>query len=510
MSWQDFCQLIQSTPNPEIDFLRKQAAAKWDEYQVYPNSIYDKDGSILFLIKDQATKKLVVFRNSQLFQDFEGSPESFKGEEIKICPLSLANAATTRKHFPFTGPVPLQQFPVTIGLGDRLGIASPGHLRLIKKYQGVRPVLAQQSIRELNLTGRNYQQVLDSATWAVFQEDYQNGFGADGDHLKTADEVQMALDCGFTMITLDCSEHIDNNIPNLSPTDLAAQYAKLPAEVRSKYEPNYLNSAFEINGLSIRFSEAELQKAVLIYNQAIQHTMAIYRDVIVPADRTIDFEVSIDETVTSTSPSSHFLVAKELVEAGVKVASLAPRFCGEFQKGIDYIGDLHQFETEFAQHVKIAAYFGYKISVHSGSDKFSVFPTVGRLTEGRYHLKTAGTNWLEAMRIIAGKDPALFREIYAFALEHLPEAKKYYHISAVPARVPDLSSLTDAQLPQLLEHNDARQVLHITYGLILQAKDNREKYIFKDRFDRVLFQYETEYYQILETHIGKHLAELGV
>ena len=390
-----------------------------------------------------------------------------------------------------------------------MGIASPGHLRLIKKHPDVRPVLAQQSIRELNLTGRNYQQVLNSATWAVFQEDYQNGFGADGDHLKTAPEVQMALDCGFTMITLDCSEHIDNNIPNFSAADLSARYANLPAEVRSKYENNYLNRTFEVNGLSIRFSEMELQKTVLIYNQAIKHTITIYRDIIVPAGRTIDFEVSIDETVTSTSPTSHFLVAKELTESGVKVASLAPRFCGEFQKGIDYIGDLNRFETEFTEHVKIAAYFGYKISVHSGSDKFSVFPAVGRLTGRRFHLKTAGTNWLEAMRIIAGKEPALFREIYAFALEHLPEAKKYYHISAEPGRVPALSSLSDAQLPQLLEHNDARQVLHITYGLILQAKDPGGNYIFKDRFDRILFQYEGEYYQTLETHIGRHLRHFG-
>jgi hypothetical protein len=81
------------------------------------------------------------------------------------------------------------------------GLSTPGHLRLIKGFK-VRPVLAQQSIRELNLTGRNYPEVLADVVWAVFQEDYQVGFGADGDHLKTFEDIKMALNCGFTLLRI--------------------------------------------------------------------------------------------------------------------------------------------------------------------------------------------------------------------------------------------------------------------------------------------------------------------
>ena len=110
---------------------------------------------------------------------------------------------------------------VTIGLGDRLGLASPGHIRTVTDLD-VFPVLAQQSIRELNLTGRTYDDVISAAAWAVFQQGYKKGYGADGDHLKTAEEVKMALDIGMTMITLDCSDHIDYDAANEDARELAA------------------------------------------------------------------------------------------------------------------------------------------------------------------------------------------------------------------------------------------------------------------------------------------------
>lgn len=510
MSWHNFCEFLLNSHGLTINVFQKKAQENWSSFRVYPYSVHTKEGTTLFLLKDENEKKLVVIGSSGLSKDFQGTTEKFKNEQVKICPLSPVNATALRHHFPFTAPVSLQNFPITVGLGDRLGIASPGHLRLLRKHPNARPILAQQSIRELNLTGRNYQQVLDAATWAVFQEDYQLGFGADGDHLKTAAEVKMALDCGFTMITLDCSEHINNNVPGLTPAEITAEYEHLPMEIRAKYEKGYLNQTFDLKDFHIQLDPLELKKIVLIYDQAINHTVKIYQEVILPAGKAVDFEVSIDETLTPTSPSSHFLVAKELTGLGVKIASMAPRFCGEFQKGIDYIGDPKAFEIEFHRHVQIAAHFGYKISVHSGSDKFSVFPIVGRETGGRFHLKTAGTNWLEAVRIIAQKDPAMFREIYGFALENLNEAKKYYHISAVPDRVPSLNGLQDADLPKLLDRNDSRQILHITYGLILQAKNQNNQNLFRDRIFSLLYHFEEDYNQNLENHIGKHLAYLEI
>src|SRR5690625_169958 len=136
----------------------------------------------------------------------------------------------------------------------------------------------------------------------------------------------------------------------------------------------------------------------------------VYQTYMVTAGRDIDYEISIDETETITSPLAHFFVANELQAADVKVISLAPRFCGEFQKGIDYIGDIEQFEKELSEHALIAEHFGYKLSIHSGSDKFAVFPIIAKYTKGVLHVKTAGTNWLEAIRVIAGTNPISIEE----------------------------------------------------------------------------------------------------
>lgn len=477
---------------------------------IYPDSIHSVDGTMFFIVREQEGKRLVVIGEGKIFDKFSGNVITHKGYNIKICLLSHQNCSALREVFPFTAPVSVLDNPVTIGLGDRLGLASAGHIRLIKKHD-VKPVLAQQSMRELNLTGRTYTGVLDDVSWAVFQEGYTGGFGADGDHLKKPGEIQMALDCGYTMITLDCSEHINNDIPSLSKERIKEKYDSVCDCLRRDYEDRYLNKTFKLpEGYEITFTLDSLMEIVLIYQDAINFAVDIYNKYIKNYHRKVDFEVSIDETLTPTSPQAHFFVATELEKANVKAASVAPRFCGEFQKGIDYIGNLKDFEREFKVHAAIARKFGYKISVHSGSDKFSVFPVIGRETAGRYHLKTAGTNWLEAVRVIACKCPDLYREMHKYALGVLEEAKKYYHISADTSKIPDIDTLSDDELPTLMDENDSRQVIHITYGLLLQAKDSNGDYIFKDRIYKVLYDYENAYYETLESHIGKHLTKLGV
>ena len=121
------------------------------------------------------------------------------------------------------------------------------------------------------------------------------------------------------------------------------------------------------------------------------------------------------------------------------------------------------------------------------------------------HLKTAGTNWLEALRVIAQKNPGLFREIFKFALEKLPDAKKFYNITENIANIPDLDSLSDDELPTLLNQNDARQVLHVTYGSILSAKNDDGTKIYKNKIYATLNEYEDDYYDALIKHIGRHI-----
>jgi len=464
-----------------------------ENYFEYPNSSVRYGNSKLFIVKENNEKFLYVFGKSETYDLLEGETENFGTFEFKRCPLSNSNAKIIRRFFPFTNPVSHKNHPFTLGLGDRLGLASPGHIRLIKDMN-VFPVLAQQSIRELNLTGRTYDDVLSAAVWAVFQEGYKKGYGADGDHLKTREEVKMALDCGFTMITLDCSEHIRNDIVTLDKPEIDVLYNFLDANTTKKLEEEYADKTI---------SSDNLKKIVLIYFDAINHTIDIYNCLL--RGKSIDFEISIDETAFTTSPEAHYFVANELLKAGIEITSLAPRFCGEFQKGIDYKGDLDQFAEEFSIHAKIANKLGYKLSVHSGSDKFAVFPVIYRETGREIHVKTAGTNWLEALRVIAKKNPELFRDIFTFALEKLPYAKKFYHITENIENIPDINHLNDNELPSLLDQNDSRQVLHVTYGSILSAVNSGGTTVYKDKIYAVLNQYEEDYYNALIKHIGKHI-----
>ena len=477
----------------------------------YPDSVHEHDGSRYMIARIGGAKKLVIENTGGSAAAFEGESTSDPdGSARKICPLSNANAAALKTLFPGIGPVSFKGRKYSIGLGDRLGLASPGHIRVLKGLD-VFPVLAQQSMRELNLTGRTYDDVLSAAVWAVFWEGWREGWGADGDHLKTPAEIAMALNCGFTMITLDCSDHIDNKAADLSAADALSAYQAYSPALRNHFEAKYLGRPYLLpDGSKIEFSAESLARTMLVYLKAVYYAEDIYFSRIKPHRCTVDFELSIDETLTSTSSEAHFFVANELAGAGVEIANMAPRFCGEFQKGIDYIGDIERFRAEYAAHAAIAQHFGYRISVHSGSDKFSVFPDIGRLTFNGFHVKTAGTNWLEAARVIARRDPALYREMHAYALEHLAEARKYYHIKGDPANVPALGTLSDAELPSLMDRDDSRQIIHISYGLLLSAKNDLNESIFRDRILKTLDMFEGDYANGLVRHIGKHLETLGL
>src|SRR5690606_11911258 len=125
------------------------------------------------------------------------------------------------------------------------------------------------SIRELNLTGRNYKQVLDAACYAAFQEGYKAGFGADGDHLKLEEDVKMSIELGFSMLTLDCSDKIDNDIDRMDEAAIAEKYASVSEDVRSYYEAKFLDQSFQVGEHTVRFAKLDVMKNVLIYGTAI-------------------------------------------------------------------------------------------------------------------------------------------------------------------------------------------------------------------------------------------------
>jgi len=156
------------------------------------------------------------------------------------------------------------------------------------------------------------------------------------------------------------------------------------------------------------------------------------------------------------------------------------------------------FEASLAQHAAIARHFGpYKLSIHSGSDKFSIYPAFARQTQGVVHLKTAGTSYLEALRIIARVNPALFREILALGMERYPVDRATYHVSAELSRVPDPATVPDGRLESYLDLFDARQVLHVTYGSALDE--------YGEAIIQTLREHDEAYYNALEIHFRRHL-----
>jgi len=475
-----------------------------EKYSIYDDSVNLTKKATCFLALDN-DKKVLVVTGGEKIEEFEGETVEVGSHSVKVCKLSVKNSKVLQSIFPFTNPTSAKNHDISIGLGDRLGLASPGHIRLIKG-KNIFPILAQQSIRELNLTLRTYENVLSDAVWAVFQEGYKDGFGADGDHLKTPDEVKTALDCGFTMITLDCSEHIDNSIEELSGTALEDKYNTLSDTDKKYWEQKYKGKTFELgDDVKISIDEEAFMKTVLTYAEAIAFAEGIYNDLLKGYEREIDFEISIDETLNATTLQAHLMIANEFSDRNVELLNMAPRFCGEFQKGIDYRGDIAQFTKELKEHFAISKHYGFRISVHSGSDKFSIFPIVGKITGGKYHLKTAGTNWLEAMRVISETSPDLFRKMYKHALKRLPDAKKFYHIFTEPEMVPDIDGLSDAEIPNLMNIEESRQAVHVTYGYLLCDKNDDGSYIFRDDFFSKLNQYEEAYYTALSNHIGHHI-----
>ncbi|MRH41351.1 hypothetical protein GH741_01525 [Aquibacillus halophilus] len=473
--------------------------------KVYEKSYTEQDKVKLVMVKDAQGKWLLAVGEGKILNELNGTLVSHG----KVCTLSHENRLVINRYFDYTVPQAFGTEIATMGLGDRLGLASPGHIETVRN-RNIKPILAQQSIRELTLTNRTMTDILDAASYAVFQEGYKDGYGADGDHIKEEKDIEHALSLGISFLTLDCSDQIQNGVESASDDQVRASFAEISEEVKGYFTNYYLDNAFDVNGLTINYDEITLMKNVLIYSEALDYMEHVYKNYISNADKAIDFEISIDETETITSPNAHFFVANELKRREVTVTSLAPRFCGEFQKGIDYIGDIEQFEKELSEHASIAKYLNYKLSIHSGSDKFSVFPIIGKHTNGVLHIKTAGTNWLEAVRVIADTNPDLYRRMHIHAEEHFEETLKYYHVT------PDLDSITplnnqpDEQLPKYMDNDAARQLFHVTYGILLTAKDENGNYLFKDEFFETLNENEDVYRQALVKHIGRHVDLLGL
>ena len=389
------------------------------------------------------------------------------------------------------------------GLGDRLGIATAGHARAVTGT-GITPAFAQQSIREMTRTKRTPQEVMDDATWGVLAAGWRRPWGADADHLKTPEAVDRCAEAGFVMYTIDPGDHVDDAAAEDPRDALKRKLRGLPwEELETTLE--------ECRARHVRAEVPELDfaRAAAKYGKAVAHTVRMARHVEhTLSPRPLEIEVSVDETATPTTPFEHRFVITELGRLGVEPASVAIRFVGEFEKGIDYKGDLGVFKSETERHAEIARDFGgYKLSIHSGSDKFSVYPVIAEATKGAVHLKTAGTSYLEALRALALVDIELFGEIAAVARSRYDSDRATYHVSGRAEDCPEPDSITTRVAQELLDHDGARQVFHVTYGSALEAACSRGGTLGRALKDALVASARNEevHMDMLERHFRRHL-----
>ena len=490
------------------------SALGYEVLVIYNQSIQKPDSTTFLMIKSCAGRSIICFGETvpdDLLGDETSIEYNDKPLKVKICPCIHENAVSIRKIFKWTAPQ-YAGLKTSFGAGDRIGLATPGHIRALKNYD-IFPVLAQQSIREMSRTIRSAEEVMDDAIWGVFQEGYTGGFGSDADHLKTEQDIKSTVDAGFTGFTIDPSDHINNDADKVNLNELEDLFSGLfdekdeLLEFTGKYAGVDIVIKSKDRDLPILINAEQLKRLAVKYLPAIRFTIwGYYLIKRLKGDEPFDFEMSVDETETPTTVAAHYMIANELTLAGVKLTSLAPRFVGEFQKAIDYIGDPDEFRNQLKDHVAVAGFFGqYKLSIHSGSDKFSIFPIVNQVTGGYFHEKTAGTSYLEALRVVCRYAPNLFREIMKFALDQFEKERFSYHITTDFSRIPRLEKLADSQLEVLLNGNDSRQVLHVTFGATLTATTKNDEYLFRDRILDVIDEHEDEHYKVLNKLFCAHL-----
>lgn len=407
----------------------------------------------------------------------------------------------------------------SFGFGDRIGLATPGHVRaMLNDGQGISAIFPQQSIREMTRTQRTATAVMSDAITAARAAGWTGEIGADADHLKTTADIELTAAAGFTFFTLDPSGRVDRDADRNSLSELEEKYRGLAPQL--PWVTDYVNRVVTLaNGTRIQFDRVVCLRAAVKYGLAIELTKQLADDirrVQTAAGKPYEVELSVDETDHPTTVAEHFIIADQCLRHGIPLVSLAPRFVGDFEKGVDFKGDFAAFESSLDDHAAVARLLGpYKLSLHSGSDKLSVYTALARRTTGQFHVKTAGTSYLEAVRVVCRRNEQLFRSIVSFSRSRYDTDKATYHVSATLADVPGEAEIADpVQLEQAyLERwetvpegrgftQPGRQILHCTFGSVLTHPE------FGPAIRNELLKHSELYAEVLADHFGRHLRAL--
>ncbi|MFK4728354.1 tagaturonate epimerase family protein [Agromyces mediolanus] len=426
---------------------------------------------------------------------------------VSYGPLSARNAAAARAIRPNLAPRPIG-LSTSAGTGDRLGLATPGHVDAFRDFAPtVRPIFAQQSIREMDRLGRSPQQVLDDATFGCIEAGWTGPVGADADHLKTVADIDRCLAAGFSLFTIDVGDFVE--VCDEVPSD--AELARLPwdelEDDLASARRRYASLRLELDSGVQTIGETQLAHAMGKYGRAVAMGARLARHLMDRATYPVEIEIAVDETDEPTTPEEHLYIATELARLGIRWVSFAPRHLGSFEKGVEFAGDRAALDDAVARHAAIARALGpYKIGMHSGSDKFSIYAGLMEHTEGLVHLKTSGTSYLVALGVLAARRPELFRRAYEASLGAYRAARASYQVSAEAGAVPAPDALADPELPGLLLAPATRQILHVGYGSVLRAPEGDGPSFLGTELLAALADHREDYRADLRTHFGRHLA----
>lgn len=403
----------------------------------------------------------------------------------------------------------------SFGLGDRFGCQGEAQLQAVinakKAGINITPVW-NKSHREHTIIKTTPNDVRSEAEKAVKALGWEGQYCVDADHIGL-ENVDLFINSS-DFFTIDAAEFINGTI---NESEIAG-FVKKHGKYISRLKIPGIDEAFEI-------SEEQVEAAARKFLPAVKQAGKIYRHIEAAkgADNFIT-EISMDESEQAQKPIEMFFILAAIADEGVPAQTIAPKFTGRFNKGVDYAGDAAQFAKEFEENIAVIAYaieeFGLpanlKLSVHSGSDKFSIYKLMNsalRKFDAGIHIKTSGTTWLEELIGLAmaeGEGLTIAREVYTKALSRFDELCGPYatviDIDKASLPKPEIvdrwsgAEFADAlrNKPSCEKYNpDFRQLLHVAYKIAAEMGIDYLNAL--EKYEKIISQNVTE--NIYERHI---------
>jgi hypothetical protein len=377
----------------------------------------------------------------------------------------------------------------SFGVGDRFAHQAEAQLSAFEKAkeQGaqITPVW-NKSYREHNIISSSPSETRQKADLAIEKSGWNTPYFVDADHV-TFDSVDFFLDSG-DFFTLDVADFIGKSTVEENIRSFVEKHKRYVGEL-------------QIPGISEKFTVdiKRLEQIARSYLKAIEEAGRTYRKIQASLENDqFVVEVSMDETDNPQTPLEIFFILSGLAGENIPVETIAPKFSGRFNKGVDYVGDLDLFRREFEQDLAVIQYAisefslpaGLKLSVHSGSDKFSLYPIIKEVIQSNnagLHIKTAGTTWLEeiiGLALAGGEGLEIAKKIYHKSIDRYDELCGPY-ASVIDIKKENLPSKEEVDswdgesFANVLRHDqscpdynlDVRQLLHVGYKVAAEMKN---------------------------------------